>query len=184
MKIYFFESKPNQAYLYAPAELDDLCGPNPPRSLAAEWSPPTFEIIGSDEYRGYLPKTDFPMFLPSTAFLSARAVERLRPILIQCGEILPVHISNDRDAFYLFNVTTVLNAIDMRRSKFKRFPDGKIMVRETLVFDPTGIPDDAWFFKTTQLGAVTEIFATDAAVTAVKQARLTGCILRLAWSGG
>jgi hypothetical protein len=182
MKIYFFETQENQAYLYAPNRDSDRCDPDPPRSLAAEWTPPTFEIVGCDEFRSYLPKSDFPTFLPSTAVLSARAVERLRPILIACGEILPIYLNNDRDVLYLFNVTRVINAVDMQRSKFLRFPSGGIMECERLIFDPTQFPDNALFFKNTQMGPVTEIFATEAAVAAVKKARLTGYEFRLAWS--
>lgn len=179
MKIYYFETQENQAYLYAPTG-GDQCTPDPPRPLLAKWFPPTFEIVRSDEFRSHLPKSDFPTYLPSTAMLSNRAVERLRPLLTSCGEILPIHVSNDHDVFYLFNVTLVIDAVDMARSKFMRFPSGGIMKYERLVFDATKIPDGALFFKTIQLGPVTEIFATERAVAAVKQATLTGYEFRLA----
>ncbi len=181
MKIYYFDTKDNQAYLFAPDEVCDPCIPDPPKSLAAEWSPPTFEIVGCDEFRSYLPKSDFPALLPSVAVLSARAAERLRPILLHCGEILPVYLSNDPDIMYLFNVTRIINAVDMKRSRFMELPSGAIGPCEKLVFDPAKIPDDALFFKNTQMGPVTEIFATEAAVAAVKKARLTGHDFRLAW---
>jgi hypothetical protein len=182
MRIYELDTQEDQAYLSASKEVRRQCDPDPPRSLAATWSAPTCKIVGCDRYHSYLPKTDFPTFLPTTVVLSGRAVDRLRHILIPCGEILPIHLSNDRDTLYLFNVTRIVNAIDMTSSKFIRFPGGGIMECERLIFDAARIPDDTWFFKTTQLGAVTEIFATDAAVTAVKQARLTGYKFRLAWS--
>lgn len=182
MTIYTFHNRGNQAYLYAPDETVDLCMPDPPRSLAPTWSPPTFELVGSDEFRSFLPKTDFPTLTIATAVLSARAVERLRPILTACGEILPIYLSNDRDAFYLFNVTRIVNAVDMRRSRFMKLPSGAIGPCELLVFDAAKLPAGALFFKTTQMGPVTEIFATEAAVAAVKKARLTGYEFRPAWS--
>jgi hypothetical protein len=182
MKIYYFETQENQAYLYAPGGDDDLCEPDPPRSLAPEWSPPTFEIVRDDEFRSHLPKSDFPTYLPSTAMLSRRAVKRLRPVLAACGEILPIYLSNDRDILYLFNVTRVINAVDMNRSKFLRFPSGRIMTCERLIFDPALIPSDVLFFKNTQMGPATHIFATERAVAAVEQAYLTGYEFRLAWS--
>jgi hypothetical protein len=182
MKIYYFESQENQAYLTAPDGDDDRCEPDPPRSLAAQWSSPRFEIVTSDAFRSNLPKCDFPAYLPSTAMLSARAVERLHSVVSACGEILPIHLSNDPETYYLLNVTRVINAVDMNRSKFLRFPGGGIMKYERLVLDPKAIPDEALFFKTTQLGPVTEIFATERAVATVEGANLTGHDFRLAWS--
>jgi hypothetical protein len=182
MKIYFFETQDNQAYLYAPDGDRDQCDPDIPRSLAADWSPLTFELVRSDEFRTYLPKSDFPTYLPSTSFVSARAVERLRPVLTSCGEILPIYLNNDPDIFYFFNVTCIINAVDMKRSKFMRFPSGRIMMCEQLVFDSELIPDDALFFKNTQMGPATEIFATEGAVAAVENADLTGYEFRLAWT--
>jgi hypothetical protein len=182
MKIYYFETRENQAYLHGPRDDDDQCEPDPPRSLAAEWSPPTLEIVCRDAFRSYLPKCDFPAYLPSTAMLSSRAVERLRPVLTACGETLPIYLSNDRDILYLFNVTRVINAVDMKRSKFLRFPSGRIMTCERLIFDPAFIPSDALFFKNTQMGPATHIFATERAVTVVESADLTGYDFRLAWT--
>jgi uncharacterized protein DUF1629 len=180
MIVYEFDTQDNQAYLYATDDICSRCEPETPRSIGANWSPPTFELVRSDEYRTNLPKSDFPIFTIATMVLSARAVERLRPMLITCGEILPIRLSNDHDTFYLFNVTRVINAVDMKRSEFMRLPSGGIMKYERLVFDPTAIPDEAIFFKTTQLGPVTEIFATEHAVVNVMEANLTGYEFRLA----
>ncbi|MEX2114858.1 MAG: DUF1629 domain-containing protein [Pirellulales bacterium] len=182
MKIYEFDSADNQAYLHATDDVIDQCRPEPPRPIGMEWSPPTCEIVGRDEFRSFLPKTDFPKLIIATAVLSARAVERLRPALDSCGEILPIYLSNDRDVVYLFNVTRIINSVDMKRSQFQRFPSGRIAKCEHLVFDPDMIPDDALFFKNTQMGPVTEIYATEAAVTLVKNARLTGYEFRPVWT--
>ncbi|MBI3837464.1 MAG: hypothetical protein HY288_05975 [Planctomycetia bacterium] len=72
MKIYEFHNADNQAYIYAPDDVCDRCNPDPPRPLASGWSPPIFEIVGRDEYRSYLPKTDFTTFTLATMVLSAR----------------------------------------------------------------------------------------------------------------
>ena len=181
MKIYSLTSADNQAYLYVPPKIDDGCNPRPPRSIAAGWSPPTFELVGCDEYRSYLPRTDFPSLGYETAIMSARAVDRLRPILVPCGEILPIRLSNDPEKFFLFNVTRLINAVDMERSKFDRFPGGLIASWESLAFDPN-LLTDALFFKTVQLGAVYEIYVTQAVVDAVKKARVTGFDFKLEWT--
>jgi hypothetical protein len=138
--------------------------------------------VTSDAFQSNLPKSDFPAYLPSTAFLSARAVDRLRPILLACGEILPIDLTNDHDIFYLFNVTRVINAVDMQRSEFMELPSGSIGPCELLVFNPALIPSDAFFFKNTQMGPATRIFATEQAVAAVLRVNLTGYEFRLAWT--
>src|SRR3954470_3886923 len=113
MNIYFYGCAEEYAYLSSKFGLDDdPCEPQPPRALAAEWTPPTLELVSRDGFKTSMPKGDFFHYLPSTAFLSARAVERLRPILERSGEILPVYLTNDRDTIYLFNVTSVINAVD------------------------------------------------------------------------
>jgi hypothetical protein len=181
MKIFAVRCKGDQAYLYAPDEISDSCIPEPPRSIGAGWMPPTFELVGCDEYRSYLPKTDFPTLVIGTAVLSARAVDRLRHLLTSCGEILPIRCSNDPDKFYLFNVTRIINAVDMVQSEFMPLPNGAIGPCERLVFDPNKLKD-ALFFKTTQMGTFYELFASEAVVNAVKKARLTGFNFKLAWT--
>ena len=182
MNVYEFDTQDNQAYLYATDDVCRRCRPDPPRPLAANWSPPTFELVRSDEYRSNLPKSDFPIFTIGTMVLSERAVKRLRPVLDACGESLPIRLSNDHDIFYLFNVTRVINAVDMRRSRFMELPSGSIGPCELLIFNRALIPSDAAFFKTTQMGPPTRILATEQAVAAVHRTDLTGYEFRLAWT--
>ena len=82
-------------------------------------------------------------------------------------------IANDPDDFYLFNVTRIINAVDMDRSKFEILPSGAIGECELLVFDPKKLTD-ALFFKNTQMGSHYDIFASETVVETVKRARLTG----------
>jgi uncharacterized protein DUF1629 len=182
MNVYQFDTQDHQAYLYASDDVCRQCRPDPPRSLAAHWSPPTFELVRNDEHRSNLPKSDFPIITIGMMVLSARAVARLRPILDACGEILPIRLSNDHDTFYLFNITRVINAVDMKRSRFMELPSGSIGPCELLIFNPALIPADALFFKTTQMGPATRIFATERAVVAVLSASLTGYEFRIAWT--
>jgi hypothetical protein len=182
MKICTFGTNESQAHLNAPLEVIDQCCPEPPRSLLSGWSAPVFELINENDFGRDLPKSDFPPLMIGTIVLSARAVDLLHPILTPCGEILPIRCSNDSDDFFLFNVTRIINAVDMKRSKFMPLPSGAIGPCERLVFDPKRIPGAALFFKTTQLGAGCEIYATESAVRAVKQTRLTGYKFDLVWS--
>jgi hypothetical protein len=181
MKIYCLTAKGDQAYLYAPDAISDPCDPKPPGSIAEGWASPTFELVRNDEYRDNLPKTDFPSLVVGTAVLSARAVDRLRPILTPCGEILPIRCSNDPDDFYLFNVTRIIDAVDMKHSRFQILPSGAIGKCERLVFDPEKL-QSALFFKNTQMGTFYDIFASQAVVDAVKKACLTGFDFTQVWS--
>src|SRR5262249_22549083 len=156
-----------QAYLWAPGGDDNRCEPDPPRSLANVWSSPTFQLVTNDTWWGELSKCDFPSYLRTVVMLSARAAKRLSSLLDACGELLPIFVNNDRDAYYFFNVTRVVNAVDMRKSKFLELPSGAIGPCELLVFDPGLVPSEALFFKNTQMGPITEIFATEQAVAAV-----------------
>ncbi len=81
MKLYQFDTQDNQAYLYAPDDVCRRCEPDPPRSIGASWSPPSFELVRNDEYRSNLPKTDFPTLTIATMVLSDRAARLLRPLL-------------------------------------------------------------------------------------------------------
>ena len=182
MRVFYFGTQERQAYLYLPSGDFEAFEADPPRSLKTDWVPPTFELVTKDDFGDQLPKCDFPSYLPSTPILSQRAVERLGASIALCGEALPIQLSNDSDSMYMFNVTLVLDAIDMERSKFLRFRSGRIMKYERLVFDPTKVPEEPLFFKTTQLGPVTEVFVTEGAVAAVQSAGLIGYDFRLAWS--
>jgi hypothetical protein len=182
MKVYSFHNGEQQAYLYAPVHQVDACAPEPPRSLGAGWPTPTFEAVASDEYCSYMPMTDFPALIGGTAVLSQRAVDRLWPIIEACGEALPIRLSNHPGDYYLFNVTRMIDGVDMGKSQFLRFPSGRIMKCERLVFDPKLIPNQAVFFKTTQMGPADTIYATQLAVDAVKRAKLTGHAFELDWS--
>lgn len=182
MKIFELNTEDNQAYLYAPLDLIEQCIPEPPRSLLAGWRSPVFELVRDDEFRCNLRKTDFPTLGHDAPVLSARAVDRLHPILTPCGELLPIRCSNDPDDFFLFNVTRIINAVDMKKSKFFSLPSGAQGHCEHLVLDPKQIPTDALFFKTTQLGNWYPVYATEAAADIVRKSGLTGYEFRLAWS--
>ena len=182
MNIYKFHNADQQAYVTASSDVCDQCEPEPPRSIAVGWTAPTFKICTNDAFRTSLPKRDFLTFVHTAPMLTARAVERLQPILAQCGEILPIRFSNDRDSAFLFNVTRLLDAVDMKHSEFMQLPSGAIGPCKRLVLDPTVIPDEAIFFKMPQLGPAGWVFATEQAVTAVKRARLTGHDFELVWT--
>jgi hypothetical protein len=182
VKIFELNTEDDQAYLHAPPQVIERCIPEPPGSLLAGWSAPVFELVRDDEFRSNLRKTDFPILGHDAPVLSARAVDRLHAILTPCGELLPIRCSNDPDEFFLFNVTRIINPVDMKQSKFFPLPSGALGHCEHLVLDPKKIPADALFFKNTQLGNWYPIYATEAAVDAVKKSRLTGYAFPLAWS--
>ncbi len=180
MHVYYYDTADDTAYVHALGKDMDRCSPDPPRSLTARWVPPTMELVEQDDTSSHLKAADFAMFLPSVAVLSLRAITQLRSLVEACGEALPIALSNSRHSYFIFNITLTLDAVDMDRSEFQRFPNGEIMKYKRLVFDRAKIPREPLFFKTTQLGPITEIFATAEAVAAIEQAGLTGYEFRLA----
>lgn len=78
-----------------------------PRRLAVLW--PELNMNPRGKFPNDFPaSTGLPMF-------SERAVEALRDLLEPSGELLPV--STDKGTIYVFNITTVVEALDMDRSE-------------------------------------------------------------------
>ena len=71
-----------------------------------------------------LPKGDFPSFVGSVLVMSRRAVEALHDLLTQNGRLLPVVC--DKDEYFVFNVTRLVDALDKPNSQVSRSDDGRI----------------------------------------------------------
>ncbi len=123
------------------------------------------------------PLSDFPN-LGSVPAFSQRAVDHLRPLLEPNGELLP--LLSTVGSFYLYNVTTVVDALDEDRSRITRFKStGRIMQIDQYVFRPERL-NALMIFKIPQLPSgdslVTEPFRQ-----AVVSAGLSGLEFRPVW---
>jgi len=122
--------------------------------------------------------TDFGLVWTEPA-LNFRTVEALSDILRANGQILPL-LSENGD-YCVYNVTTLLDALDEDRSVLKRFSSGGIMSVQRFVFRPQVIAAYP-IFKIPQLPRA-HTFITDAFLRRVKTARLTGLAPKTLWDG-
>jgi len=125
-----------------------------------------------------LPKGDTPGLRSHIPVFSSKAVTVLEDFLEPNGELLPIIC--DKEKYFLFNVTKVVDALDEPNCELQLFDDGGIMdiVRYSFLKKKLiGVN----IFKLPQdlLGWV---YATDAFVDRVQAAGLKGFKFRLVWS--
>lgn len=87
-----------------------------PRTLAKVWTPQPVE----GDVAGFV---DYPTLELTTPAFSPRAVEALRPLLENAGELLEVRHKNG--PYFVLNVTAVSDAMMVRKSEVKWFPSAK-----------------------------------------------------------
>lgn len=107
---------------------------------------------------------------------NARAADLLRPLLIDNGELLPLLC--DEGSYFAYNVTTVLDALDLEKSSIIRFASGRIMDITRHEFLQAKVTHS--IFKIPQVPWM-EVFVTDEFRDAVSQHRLTGFTFKLVW---
>ncbi|WP_129793751.1 imm11 family protein [Sphingosinicella sp. CPCC 101087] len=107
------------------------------------WQPPEMKILKTGDDGRPLLHSDFPWLGSDTPVLREHAVGVLKPDLEQYGEFLPLDCA---EPVWLFNVTKVVDALDLDNSTIVPFDDGTIMTIERHVFNPHAI-GDAEIFK-------------------------------------
>jgi hypothetical protein len=109
-----------------------------------------------------------------------RARAALEPHVARCGEFLPLRCK-EAD-WVLFNVTRVIDALDVERSKLSYFssaPVGRVMSLLEPAFHPQALQGEL-MFRIPQRSA-SDVFVTDAFVKLVEQHGLVGFNLKLVW---
>jgi hypothetical protein len=110
--------------------------------------------------------------------LSRRALDELVPYIGRFGQVLP--LTFDECDYSLFNITNVVDAVDLDASETVRYPDGGLSRIRSYVFRPKAVRDH-WIFKIPQY-AKGFAFVTDRFVEVVHRAGLTGFGFELLWS--
>jgi hypothetical protein len=111
---------------------------------------------------------------------SPRARRALEPHVGHCGEFLPLIC--DEAEWVLFNVTRIVDALDVPASKiayFKSTP-GKVMAFDEMVFKPQALAGEI-IFRIPQRSS-SDIFVTDAFVRLIEAHGLVGFELKPVWS--
>ncbi|WP_035726390.1 imm11 family protein [Bradyrhizobium murdochi] len=136
----------------------------------ASWRPmPVARLLVDDEGEPRA-EADLPWLGGHVLVLREHAVKVLAPLLDRSGELLPLACP-DAD-LWLFNVLTVVDALDEEKSELVRFDDGDILDVERYVFRPN-LTEGLAVFKVPQL-LRGPLFLGDEFVSVVKTAGLRG----------
>lgn len=148
-------------------------------SLAARWRPYAVRPI-TEEFPGQTEVGDFTR-LGTIPVFSERAVTVLGALLSRHGELLPLTCSGCSAAYYAYNVTTVIDALDRELTKAEWFDSDRIMDVERYAFQP-GLLGSAEIFKIPQQSA--PLFVTHAFIELLSRSGLVGFSPKLVWSDG
>ena len=142
------------------------------------WIPPKLSRMDIDEETGTrLRRLDFPWFSSSAIAMRERARQCLESELSGCGQFLDVAVPQDR--MWLFNPTSVVDALDESASQLVRFQSsGRIMEIIRYSFRPERL-GGLRLFRLSQLP--TQILATQVLVDLVERFGLKGIDFRLRW---
>ena len=144
-------------------------------SKQKNWKPIRMKLINPDLGRTYK-EADFPWCGAQTVVLRKEAVERLRPLLLEAGEVLPL-VCDDAE-LSLWNVTNVVDALDYERSKIVRFPSsGRIMDIREHVFKPHLLGSQPEF----KIPGLLTIYLGSRFVDEVTASGLTGLKFKQVW---
>lgn len=169
-EIYTFEVMEGQEWIFPVNEdhfemFNALNG-----NVISDWDPPLMKI-----YREGKTYSDLPWLGQHLPFLKKPAVDALGPILLKHGQLLPVR----GEDVWLFNATTVLDALDLERSRIVHFDDGSILTIERHVFDRSRIGTAEVFKVPMRTSAV---YVTDGFVEEARRAGLRGVSFRGVWN--
>ena len=163
--VYTFEVVEGQEWIF-PADENhyEMFSAMDGRAIA-DWDPPVMEVRGGGTY------SDFPWLGEHVPFLRRPAVEALGEVLLRHGQLLPVR----GEDVWLFNATTVRDALDQERSEIVFFDDGTILAIERHVFDEARLGAAEVFRLPVRASAV---YVTAAFVERVRRAGLRGVAFR------
>jgi hypothetical protein len=148
-------------------------------SQAGSWRPVQMRLVKEDEQGRQLRFSDIPWLGTHAPVLRETGSCALGSALLTDGELLPLWC--DDAELTVFNVTTVLDALDLDRSDVVRFPSsGRIMMVRSHAF--RRIPSGIRAFKVPEL-LRGPVFVTEEVVAAASDADLRGVGFQLIWEG-
>ena len=145
----------------------------------SSWNAPVVEVFRDDKTGQNFPPSDFPSLVSDVPVFSLRAVNVLKGILQENGEILPLSCAEGE--YYAFNLTTSIDALDESKSEVKRFANSSRIMR---ILKYAFLGDrliGATIFKIPQSRAT--IFVTDAFLRVVIANNLLGFEFVNLWEG-
>lgn len=146
--------------------------------MSESWVPLDVEIL-VEENDQKAKKNDIPSLSPGIPVFTKRAADALGTLLTSNGELLP--LGSPVGEYYAFNVTNIIDALNVERSDVKRFGSGKIMRVNKYEFFREKVVGEV-IFKIPQLRR-SHIFVTDVFLNAVQKMDLHGIVLKEVWRG-
>lgn len=116
-------------------------------------------------------ETDFPWLSANAPAYSRAAVERLSDVLSAHGELLALDCGDDD--YFVLDVEVRLDAVDLDRSKLRRFRSGRIMLIEEHAFH-RGFVGDHLMFKLAGDDPAGDVFFSGDYVRLVERSGLVG----------
>ncbi len=170
LTVYKFEVIEGQEWIF-PADDDDY------ETFSAmdgrviqDWIAPVMKLDTAD--RTY---SDFPWLGEHAPILKRPAVDALAPVLVEHGQLLPMK----GEEVWLFNTTTVLDALDHEQSRIAYFDNGDILDIERHIFRREKI-GAAQLFKLPMRASA--VYVTDSFVEQVGSAGLRGVSFIRVWT--
>jgi hypothetical protein len=134
------------------------------------WVSPVLEILKDDEYNKNLPESDFPHLLCGVPVFSKKALKYLDPLIHEYGEILPLNFQGSD--LFAFNVTNLVDGLNMSLSEYITFDDGRIMQIKKHSFIANNV-NDIPIFKLIQY-PISNVYVNVGFVDIVKKHKLIG----------
>jgi hypothetical protein len=138
--------------------------------IIQDWIAPVMKL--DTEERTY---SDFPWLGEHAPILKKPAIDALAPVLVEHGQLLPMK----GEEVWLFNATTVLDALDHERSHIAHFDNGDILDIERHVFRKERIGAAELFKLPMRASAV---YVTGGFVERVRNAGLRGVSFAHVWT--
>jgi hypothetical protein len=138
--------------------------------IISDWDTPVMRLETAE--RTY---SDFPWLGVHAPILKKPAVDALAAVLAEYGQLVPLK----GEEVWLFNATTILDALDHQQSRIVYFDNGDILDIERAVFKKEKIGTAAVFKLPMRASAV---YVTDSFVDQVRSAGLRGVSFVPVWN--
>lgn len=146
--------------------------------IGGNWRPFMVEPLIESQDEENLPSGDFTLMTTSALpVFSNKSVNALREKLLSNGELLPV--VTDRETYFVYNITTLVDALDIQKCDAEYFTNGKLMVVRTYSFFYEKLRGLV-IFKVPQF-PLGPVFVTDEFVKQVERQDLKGFKFKSVW---
>lgn len=145
---------------------------------ARNWEPAAVELLRKGDRNLKLVPVDAPVFSSGSFIVKDRARRAIGHMLEDFGEFLP--LKSPEGTIWAYNATHVLDALDMQKCEFTRFPSGLVVDINRYVFKPE-VVRGIHAFRIANFRPW-KIFFSGEFVARWQAAKLTGITFREVWS--